>query len=199
MSNLNNLSGSPTFSGSVSLTQPIDYTFTLSQKSAFTAILNGLNGDANLQLRSSATSTIVAQSENPGTATDALNQVLDAGVYTLSIKTSSSASISYSLALQGGPQTSSSLAANLVWRNTSTDQISLWQMDGTNLNAGALLGNAPDRPNWKLVGTADLNGDGQSDLVWRNQTTDQTEIWTIKSGAFVSSALLGNSPSIGAN
>ena len=199
MTNLNQLSGSSTFSGSVSLTQPIDYTFTLSQKSAFTAILNGLSGDANLQLRSSAMSTIVAQSENPGTATDALNQVLDAGIYTLSIKTSSSSSISYSLALQGGPQTSSSLASNLFWRNTSTDQISLWQMDGTNLNAGTLLGNAPDRLNWKLVGTADLNGDGQSDFVWRNQTTDQTEVWTIKNGAYVSSAFLGNSPSIGAN
>ncbi|MBF2026124.1 MAG: DUF4347 domain-containing protein [Oscillatoriales cyanobacterium C42_A2020_001] len=35
---------------------------------------------------------------------------------------------------------------------------------------------------WKLVATADFNGDGQVDLLWRNAETGQTLVWLMQNG-----------------
>ena len=92
--------------------------------------------------------------------------------------------------------------SDLLWRNQQTDQTQIWTLKNGAYVSNALLGNAPaigaNSP-WTIVGTADFTGDGQADLLWRNQQTDQTFIWTLKNGAYVSGALLGNSPSVGAN
>ena len=31
--------------------------------------------------------------------------------------------------------------------------------------------------NWKVVGTGDFNGDGKSDILWRNTSTGENAIW----------------------
>ncbi len=30
---------------------------------------------------------------------------------------------------------------------------------------------------WRMAGTGDFNGDGQTDLLWENTTTGEHEIW----------------------
>jgi hypothetical protein len=37
--------------------------------------------------------------------------------------------------------------------------------------------------NWKIVGVADFNGDGKSDLLWRNTATGANTIWRSGSSA----------------
>ena len=43
----------------------------------------------------------------------------------------------------------------------------------------AVLGNVADSSGWKVAGTGDFNGDGVSDILWRNSNTGETHIWKI--------------------
>jgi len=47
---------------------------------------------------------------------------------------------------------------------------------------------------WQLVGSADFNGDGQNDLVWRNYVTGANEVWLMNGYSYQSTAAL---PSVG--
>jgi hypothetical protein len=38
---------------------------------------------------------------------------------------------------------------------------------------------------WSTVGTADLNEDGSSDLLWHNAETNLTLIWLLRNGQFI--------------
>jgi hypothetical protein len=52
------------------------------------------------------------------------------------------------------------------WRDTSGNT-SIWFMNGTAVASSAGVGNIPI--NWTVVGTGDFNGDGMSDIVWRDR------------------------------
>ena len=82
--------------------------------------------------------------------------------------------------------------ADLVWRNLATGQNVIWFMDGKNFLGGSStasgliegqdyrnLLSVPDRF-WKIEAVADMNGDGRSDLIWRNYATGENVIWYIK-------------------
>ncbi|MDO9041560.1 MAG: FG-GAP-like repeat-containing protein [Desulfocapsaceae bacterium] len=66
---------------------------------------------------------------------------------------------------------------DILWRNTLTGANKVWYMDGN-----IRLGQVPILPivadqKWKIVGTGDFNGDGKSDILWRNSTTGQNKVW----------------------
>jgi C1A family cysteine protease len=67
---------------------------------------------------------------------------------------------------------------DLVWQNQSTGQLYYWLMNGVTLSGGGYLynGQAVDT-NWKIVGVFDIDGDGQTDLIWQNQSTGQLYYW----------------------
>jgi hypothetical protein len=69
-------------------------------------------------------------------------------------------------------------ATDIIWRNTQTGNNSFWMM---NFN-GTISSTAPlqwENPysGWKIVGTGDFNGDGWTDILWRNTTNGSNEIW----------------------
>ena len=78
---------------------------------------------------------------------------------------------------------------DILWRNTGTGQFTgfncIWYMSG-----GAVVGYAyPDRVTdleWGIVGTGDFNGDGNTDILWRNtgagQFTGFNCIWYMSGG-----------------
>jgi hypothetical protein len=49
-------------------------------------------------------------------------------------------------------------------------------MDRTELATGILL-ESFQVPNWVIGGTGDFNGDGQVDIVWQNDVTDERLVW----------------------
>jgi VCBS repeat protein len=85
---------------------------------------------------------------------------------------------------------------DLVWQNQVTGQIGVWFMNGTNLISPSLFnpGQVPDT-DWRIVGTADFNGDSKPDLVWQNQTTGQIGLWFMDGITLLSVSLL-NPPQV---
>jgi hypothetical protein len=83
--------------------------------------------------------------------------------------------------------------ADLLWRNTATGENRIWRMNGGSHLAGDLTvekmaagPNDPNGLNWQVVGAADMDGDGKTDIVWRNGVTGENSIWKMNGNARVS-------------
>ncbi len=66
---------------------------------------------------------------------------------------------------------------DIVWRNISTGENRIWLMNSDNtirVNAELLAVIVTD---WRIVGAGDFTGDGQTDLLWRNQANGSNVIW----------------------
>jgi FG-GAP-like repeat len=79
--------------------------------------------------------------------------------------------------------------SDMLWRNAS-GEIAEWQMNGTviagsgDLNAGAgaiFLGGA-----WSVAGIGDFNGDGKSDIIWRNASGEVAQ-WQMNGSSIIGS------------
>ena len=79
--------------------------------------------------------------------------------------------------------------SDMLWRNAS-GEIAEWQMNGTviagsgDLNAGGgavFLGAA-----WSVAGIGDFNGDGKSDIIWRNASGEVAE-WQMNGSTIIGS------------
>jgi hypothetical protein len=68
---------------------------------------------------------------------------------------------------------------DLVWQNDTTRQVSIWYMGGAQGNTplGSNSVSSSGVAGWRVVGTADFDGDGKSDLVWQEDTTRQVVVW----------------------
>ena len=66
--------------------------------------------------------------------------------------------------------------SDILWQNTSTGQVSIWEMHGN-----TLIGGGPVTPNpgtaWQAIGTGDFNNDGFSDILFQNKNTGQVSVW----------------------
>ena len=80
--------------------------------------------------------------------------------------------------------------SDMLWRNAS-GEIAEWQMNGTviagsgDLNAGGgavFLGAA-----WSVAGIGDFNGDGKSDIIWRNASGEVAE-WQMNGSTIMAAA-----------
>ncbi len=67
--------------------------------------------------------------------------------------------------------------ADILWRNSSTGQLAIWEMDGTALLAGTGFISANPGSSWQISGTGDFNNDGKADILWNNSFTNQVAIW----------------------
>ncbi|MBF0607578.1 MAG: carboxypeptidase regulatory-like domain-containing protein [Candidatus Magnetobacterium sp. LHC-1] len=76
--------------------------------------------------------------------------------------------------------------ADILWYNNKTGMVYVYLMkeDGTILSHGTPATVADLK--WKIEGVGDFNGDGKSDLLWRNSDTGHVGIW-LMDGTSVSS------------
>jgi putative Ig domain-containing protein/VCBS repeat protein/glucodextranase-like protein len=74
--------------------------------------------------------------------------------------------------------------ADLLWRNSATNQSVVWYLNGTTLIGASTLPTVPD-PTWKLAATADFNRDGSPDLIWRNPSTGQNVVWYLRGTTYL--------------
>jgi hypothetical protein len=81
--------------------------------------------------------------------------------------------------------------ADILWRQGAGGALSLWSMNRSKVTASSavtLNGNAitPDA-SWSVGGVGDFNGDGSSDLLWR-QSSGALSLWDMHGSQIVSSA-----------
>jgi hypothetical protein len=82
---------------------------------------------------------------------------------------------------------------NIFWRDTAGDFV-VWQMKGAQIVGSVSFGDVPT--NWGIAGLGDFNGDGYTDILWRDSTTGTVAIWLLNSSLAVqSTAGLGAVPS----
>ncbi len=80
----------------------------------------------------------------------------------------------------GGPVNATSGAAqtDILWRNDSTGEVSIWYMNGdTFASEVALVGPTIRDQRWQIEAVGDFNNDLEADIVWRNRVTGQNTIW----------------------
>ncbi|NJM69812.1 MAG: hypothetical protein HC862_06065 [Scytonema sp. RU_4_4] len=65
---------------------------------------------------------------------------------------------------------------DILWRNYSTDETAIWQMNGTTLEQSISYPNTLNAA-WRLEGQADFTGDNKLDILWRNYTTGENGFW----------------------
>lgn len=82
--------------------------------------------------------------------------------------------------------------SDLLWRSSASGQLRLWQLESNN---GSLQSNVPISSipslDWKVAGAGDFNGDGKSDLLWRNDN-GANRIWFMNGSSITSDVSLGN-------
>jgi 6-phosphogluconolactonase len=67
---------------------------------------------------------------------------------------------------------------DVLWRHSASGENVAWYMNGPVLLAGAFT----DPPaladvRWRMVGTHDFNGDHETDVLWRHQTSGENVVW----------------------
>jgi phosphatidylserine/phosphatidylglycerophosphate/cardiolipin synthase-like enzyme len=77
----------------------------------------------------------------------------------------------------------------LWWQDQRSGLISTSAFNGTTLAAGAPVVQLND-PNWKLVGSGDINGDGQQDLFWHNIADGRLFAWLMTGGTILQAVFI---------
>jgi hypothetical protein len=67
--------------------------------------------------------------------------------------------------------------SDVLWRNGVYGYNAMWLMNGTRLRQGSGPIQTVSSPNWKVVGIADFDGDGMSDILWRHAVNGNNSIW----------------------
>ncbi len=79
--------------------------------------------------------------------------------------------------------------SDLLWRNSGTEQVYEWLMDGTTFTSSGSPGSLTS--DWVIQGSGDFNADGKADVLWRNSTTGEVVIWLMNGTTMTSSVSLG--------
>jgi hypothetical protein len=80
---------------------------------------------------------------------------------------------------------------DVLWRDAVTGELAVWTMNGatvvTSATASVNPGAYTSTAGWHVQGIGDFDGDGKSDILWRDSATGQTAIWFMN-GAVVTSS-----------
>lgn len=80
--------------------------------------------------------------------------------------------------------------ADVFWRNIVTGQNYIHFMNGTAILASSGPVASVTDLQWKVVALADFNGDGATDLYWRNASTGVNVIWTMDGSIVVANQVV---------
>ena len=75
--------------------------------------------------------------------------------------------------------------SDVLWRNSSSGDVALWLSNPGSATSFTFddLGTIPT--SWQIAGTGDFNGDGKSDVLWRNGGSGDVALWLSNPGSAV--------------
>ena len=77
-------------------------------------------------------------------------------------------------------------ADDIVWQNTRTGQVSIWEMDtdSVTVDDGGPVGNPGT--DWQAIGTGSFSGDGvDDDILFQNKTSGQVSVWQLAGASII--------------
>ena len=81
--------------------------------------------------------------------------------------------------------------SDVLWRNQSNGALTLWEVSNTGVvtaNSVTFAGNpVVPSPAWSINAISDFTGDGNSDLLWRNQNTGAMAEWLMNGSTITAS------------
>ena len=81
--------------------------------------------------------------------------------------------------------------ADLLWHHQGTGELYVWMLDGTvAASGGYLTPRAFADTRWQIRGLADLDGDGDSDILWHHQTSGDLYVWFLQGRVVTSGSYL---------
>jgi len=70
--------------------------------------------------------------------------------------------------------------SDVVWVNPATNQVVIWQMNGTQVGSGVTVSPGGQiGTDWKLSGVSDVTGDGRPDIIW-TRPNGSSVIWDLR-------------------
>jgi hypothetical protein len=86
--------------------------------------------------------------------------------------------------------------ADILWRDVN-GSVSLWRMNGANvLSTNFLTPYSSANNNWQIASTDDFNGDGRTDILWRNTDDGRLSLWQMNGSNALSTGLLSPYPTV---
>jgi hypothetical protein len=82
--------------------------------------------------------------------------------------------------------------SDVLWYNSTTNDIDLWKISNGKWAGSADIGAHP--AGYSPAGTADFNHDGTADLIWYNPTSGDVDLWKISNGQWAGSSDIGVHP-----
>jgi len=84
--------------------------------------------------------------------------------------------------------------SDILWRNSVSGQNWLYRMDGATIAASTGINTVANPDLWKIAGHGDYDGDGRSDILWRNSSTGQNWIYLMNGASIASSVGVNTVP-----
>ncbi|MET3907538.1 hypothetical protein ABID59_001879 [Bradyrhizobium sp. S3.3.6] len=80
---------------------------------------------------------------------------------------------------------------DLLLLNSTTHGVAIWEMNGTQVMANPQIGTINAAAGWQFEGTGDFNGDGKTDLLLLNPTTNGVAIWEMNGTQVMANPQIG--------
>ena len=184
------------------LNNPTDiYKFNLSGVSNLKVNLTEVSGDVKLSIYQSLTGAIPTDTDTPlnirssntkrisdsyTSTADPVLAELPAGTYYIKVELASPTTPSgnYNLLVTGS---SRQITNSMLWRDPS-GSLKSWQLDGSTIVASSTFNTTAPTPvpsTLQIVSTGDIDGDGVSDILWRDTATSTMRVWLMANGTQV--------------
>jgi hypothetical protein len=82
---------------------------------------------------------------------------------------------------------------DFVWRNTTDNATVMWVMKADGSTAKQKYIGGKDSPEWQVETSGDYDGNGSTDLIWRNSNNDAHSMWLMNEWRVTSDGLIGGS------
>jgi hypothetical protein len=83
---------------------------------------------------------------------------------------------------------------DFVWRNTTTNATWMWIMNADGIPAKQKYVGGKDSPEWQVETSGDYDGDGRTDLIWRNATNGKHSMWLMNEWRVIGQAVIDEPP-----